>query len=62
MVERLRKLGKTVEYIVFDDEGHGFTKRRNQERAFRLIADWLERFLVGERAQEAALAASRDAG
>jgi dipeptidyl aminopeptidase/acylaminoacyl peptidase len=62
MVERLRELGKTVEYIVFDDEGHGFTKRRNQERAFRLIADWLERFLVGERAQEAALAASRDAG
>jgi dipeptidyl aminopeptidase/acylaminoacyl peptidase len=62
MVERLRELGRTVEYIVFDDEGHGFTKRRNQERAFRCIADWLKRFLVGDQAPEAALAASRDAG
>ncbi|MBY6278617.1 MAG: S9 family peptidase, partial [Symbiobacterium thermophilum] len=26
MVERLRALGREVEYLVFEDEGHGFTK------------------------------------
>jgi dipeptidyl aminopeptidase/acylaminoacyl peptidase len=47
MVERLRELGREVEYVVFDDEGHGFTKRENQQRAYRLAADWLERHLTG---------------
>ena len=46
MVERLRELGRDVEYDVFDDEGHGFTKRENQLRASRLAADWLERHLL----------------
>ena len=45
MVERLRELGREVEYVVFEDEGHGFTKRENQLRAFRLAADWLEQHL-----------------
>jgi dipeptidyl aminopeptidase/acylaminoacyl peptidase len=45
MVERLRELGREVDYVVFDDEGHGFTKRRNQQRAYRLAADWFERHL-----------------
>jgi dipeptidyl aminopeptidase/acylaminoacyl peptidase len=49
MVERLRELGREVEYVVFDDEGHGFTKRANQIRAFRLAADWLERHLTDAR-------------
>jgi dipeptidyl aminopeptidase/acylaminoacyl peptidase len=47
MVERLRSLGREVEYVVFDDEGHGFTKRANQIRANRLAAEWLERHLLG---------------
>ena len=47
MVERLRELGRDVEYVVFDDEGHGFTKRANQIRAFRLAGEWLERHLAG---------------
>lgn len=46
MVERLRELGREVEYVVFDDEGHGFTKRENQLRAFRLASDWFERHLL----------------
>jgi dipeptidyl aminopeptidase/acylaminoacyl peptidase len=46
MVERLRELGREVEYVVFADEGHGFTRRENQLRAFRLAADWLERHLA----------------
>ncbi len=45
MVERLRGLGREVEYHVFEDEGHGFAKHANQLRAYRLIADFLERRL-----------------
>ena len=46
MVERLRDLGREVEYLVFDDEGHGFTKRPNELKAYRLAAEWLEQHLV----------------
>ena len=45
MVERLRQLGREVEYHVFEDEGHGFTKQANQVRAYQLIGDFLERTL-----------------
>jgi len=45
MVERLQKLGREVEYVVFEDEGHGFTKRSNQLRAARLAGDWFEQHL-----------------
>jgi dipeptidyl aminopeptidase/acylaminoacyl peptidase len=46
MVEKLRDLGREVEYVVFDDEGHGFTQRPNELKAYRLAADWLERHLL----------------
>ena len=46
MVERLQSLGREVEYEVFEDEGHGFTRRSNELRAFRLSADWLEKYLT----------------
>jgi dipeptidyl aminopeptidase/acylaminoacyl peptidase len=46
LVDTLRSLGREVEYVVFDDEGHGFTKRPNEVRAMRLSAEWLEQHLV----------------
>jgi dipeptidyl aminopeptidase/acylaminoacyl peptidase len=46
MVEKLRSLDREVEYEVFEDEGHGFTRRANQLRAFKLSADWLEKHLL----------------
>ena len=46
LVEKLQELGRTVDYVVFEDEGHGFTKRQNELKAFRLSAEWLERYLV----------------
>jgi dipeptidyl aminopeptidase/acylaminoacyl peptidase len=46
MVERLRDLDREVEYHVFEDEGHGFTKQANQVRAYRLVTDFLERSLA----------------
>jgi len=41
VVTRLRALGRRVEYLVIEDEGHGFTKRRNTERVYTKIVDWL---------------------
>ena len=46
LVEKLDELGREVEYVVFDDEGHGFTKRANELMAYRLAAEWLERYLL----------------
>ncbi|HEX6818679.1 MAG TPA: S9 family peptidase [Ktedonobacterales bacterium] len=49
MVERLRGLGRDVEYVVFEDEGHGFVKRANQLRGYWLVAEFLERHLRAHR-------------
>src|SRR5581483_9329526 len=46
LVARLRELGTPVEYEVFEDEGHGFTKYANELRAWRLAVDFLERHLT----------------
>ncbi|MFZ5828363.1 MAG: alpha/beta hydrolase family protein [Bacillota bacterium] len=45
MVDRLRALGREVEYIVYDDEGHGFLKRENTVSAFRAASTFLNRQL-----------------
>jgi dipeptidyl aminopeptidase/acylaminoacyl peptidase len=47
LVEKLESLGREVEYVVFDDEGHGFTKRPNELKAYGLAAEWLEKHLRG---------------
>jgi len=47
MVEQLVELGREVEYVVFEDEGHGFTRYTNEVRAHRLTCEWLERHLAG---------------
>ncbi|HEX4745556.1 MAG TPA: S9 family peptidase [Gaiellaceae bacterium] len=47
VVERLRARGQRVEYVVFPDEGHGFTKRKNQDAAYEKIVDFLTKELVG---------------
>jgi dipeptidyl aminopeptidase/acylaminoacyl peptidase len=46
LVDKLKSLGRDVEYVVFDDEGHGFTKRANELKAYGLAAGWLERHLL----------------
>jgi dipeptidyl aminopeptidase/acylaminoacyl peptidase len=46
MVERLRELGREVEYVVFEDEGHGFTRHANEMRAYKLTCEFLESHLT----------------
>ncbi len=43
LVERMRQLGLTVEYYVYPDEGHGFTRSENEEVAFTRIVAFLRR-------------------
>lgn len=45
VVERVRARGGKVEYHLFEDEGHGFSRRKNEHRAYKLIGEFLEREL-----------------
>jgi len=40
--------GITVEYVVFDDEGHGFRKKENEIEGYGKVLTFLETYLKGE--------------
>ena len=46
MVDKLQKSGKFIEYYVFDDEGHGFTKAKNMVKAYGMAAEFLIKRLI----------------
>lgn len=46
LVEAVKKNGVPVEYVVFDDEGHGFTKKKNQIAAYSAILKFLDTHLI----------------
>ncbi|MGD2056765.1 MAG: alpha/beta fold hydrolase [Gammaproteobacteria bacterium] len=43
LVHRLRGTGRTVEYFVYPDEGHGFTHFENERLAYRRLVAFLRR-------------------
>ena len=45
IVDNIKKRGGVVEYVLFDNEGHGFTKKANEIRAYKGILDFLDRYL-----------------
>jgi dipeptidyl aminopeptidase/acylaminoacyl peptidase len=47
VVARLRELGRQVEYVVIEGEGHGFADRETFARVQRLAIDWLLTHLKG---------------
>jgi dipeptidyl aminopeptidase/acylaminoacyl peptidase len=47
IVAAVKKNGVPVEYVVFDDEGHGFAKKKNQIEGYRKILEFLDRYLKG---------------
>jgi dipeptidyl aminopeptidase/acylaminoacyl peptidase len=47
MVAAMRKDGKTVEYIVFPDEGHGFARPENNLRFNAATEAFLAKYLGG---------------
>ena len=47
MVAAARENGATVEYVVFEDEGHGFAKKENQREGYSKILGFLDEHLKG---------------
>jgi dipeptidyl aminopeptidase/acylaminoacyl peptidase len=45
MVAAIRKNGGRVEYLVYDDEAHGFRKRKNAIHAYEAILNFCDRYL-----------------
>lgn len=45
IVANIKKRNGVVEYVLFDNEGHGFTKKANEIRAYKSILDFLDRYL-----------------
>jgi len=45
IVEAARTNGAPVEYVLFDDEGHGFVKKENQIEANGKILEFLDKYL-----------------
>jgi len=48
IVAAVKKNGVPVEYVVFPDEGHGFTKRANEAAAYGAILRFLDEHLKGK--------------
>ena len=47
IVEAVRNNNVPVEYLVFEDEGHGFVKKENQIEAYSSILGFLDQYLKG---------------
>lgn len=43
IVAKLKALDRDVEYLVLEDEGHGFSKKENEIKVYRLMLDFLEK-------------------
>ncbi|MFO7721055.1 MAG: S9 family peptidase [Gillisia sp.] len=48
IVEGVQKSGVPVEYVLFEDEGHGFVKKENQIEAYERTLEFLDKYLKGE--------------
>jgi dipeptidyl aminopeptidase/acylaminoacyl peptidase len=49
IVDAIKKKKGIVEYVVFDNEGHGFTKKANEIKGNKAILDFLDKYLKGAR-------------
>jgi dipeptidyl aminopeptidase/acylaminoacyl peptidase len=47
VVAAVKKNGVPVEYIVFPDEGHGFTKKKNQIEGYAAVLKFLDHYVKG---------------
>lgn len=43
IVAKLKEKDREVEYLVLDDEGHGFSKKENEIKVYKLMLDFLEK-------------------
>jgi len=47
IVEAVKKNGVPVEYVIFEDEGHGFRKKENEIEGYGQIVEFLDKYLRG---------------
>jgi protease II len=45
IVAALMEKGAEVEYMVLDDEGHGFSKKENEMKVYRAVLEFFDRFI-----------------
>jgi dipeptidyl aminopeptidase/acylaminoacyl peptidase len=45
IIAAVRENGVAVEYVLFPDEGHGFTKRANKIKASNAYVSFLDKYL-----------------
>ncbi|MFJ7936051.1 S9 family peptidase [Sporosarcina sp. NPDC096371] len=43
IVAKLQEKGRDVEYLVLEDEGHGFSKKENEIKVYSMMLDFLEK-------------------
>ena len=48
IVAGVKANGVPVEYVIFDDEGHGFRKKENEIKGYGQIKEFLDQYLKGE--------------
>lgn len=53
IVAAVKKNGVPVEYVVFDDEGHGFRKKENRRKGWQTILKFLDTYLKEAQPPEA---------
>ena len=49
IVEAVKQNGVPVEYVLFEDEGHGFRKKENRIKGYKAILDFLDQHLEGSK-------------
>jgi dipeptidyl aminopeptidase/acylaminoacyl peptidase len=49
IVAAVKTSGVPVEYIVFPDEGHGFTKKKNQAEGYLAALNFLDKYLKADK-------------
>ena len=52
IVEAVRANGVPVEYVLFDDEGHGFSKKENREEGWQAVLRFVDEHVKGEPAED----------
>ena len=50
IVESIKSRGGIVEYLVFDDEGHGLSKLKNRIKAYKAIVEFLDKYVKNNQA------------
>jgi dipeptidyl aminopeptidase/acylaminoacyl peptidase len=46
MVEELRGMGKTIDYLMFEDEGHDVLKFENRVKCYNAIVDLFKTYMM----------------